>query len=140
MRIGRTIGVRWQMAGFHRWAGAQGVRSYLVERHRHLFWIEVELAVVRDDREVEFHDLLDWSRERLASLAGAGGEFGDRSCEMIAELLGEAIREQWPGRSLAVSVWEDGECGARVRWTVERDTGEGETRVISAPNSWAITR
>ena len=116
MKTTKTISIRWHIPGFHRWKDAPTRRGYLRERHRHLFHIEVELGVRHDDREVEYHDLLDWCRARLGQLGVSVGEFGDRSCEAIAETLGEMILEKWPDRSLAVSVWEDGECGSTVRW------------------------
>lgn len=107
------IWVRFTVPGFHLWPAAPAPRNYLGHRHRHLFGFEVGLGVEQDDREIEFHDLLDAAREDVARL-WPGGEFGPRSCEAIARGLAEQIRQRWPGRLTAVSVSEDGECGARV--------------------------
>ncbi|MDE1904868.1 MAG: hypothetical protein KGH75_00270 [Rhodospirillales bacterium] len=107
-----TITVRTRFVGFHRWPGATGRRAYLADRHRHLFHVEVSLATTHDDREVEFHDLL-----REVELYGQGEERGSASCEQMARELGTDLRAMYPGRALAVSVFEDGEVGATLRWT-----------------------
>lgn len=102
-----TIIVRFTAPGFHRWKDAPPHRAYLGERHRHLFHVEARLTVKHDDREVEFHDLLDFCRDAFVLLT-------DWSCEKAARELRDAIREKWPNRKCSVSVFEDGECGALV--------------------------
>lgn len=109
-RATRTYAVvRLQVPGFHCWPGALGERSYLANRHRHLFHVEVRLQVHHDEREVEFHDLLDLTRASFR-----GGEMGDRSCETMAHTLRETILSHFPGRRCQVGVFEDGEVGALV--------------------------
>jgi len=73
------IFVRFTFAGFHRWEGAPTHRSYLAARHRHLFGVEVKCLVNSDDREIEFHDLLDESKGFFNE-----PERGNQSCEMLA--------------------------------------------------------
>lgn len=102
-----TIIVRFTQAGMHRWRDAPQHREYLCAPHRHLFHVEVRLEVASHDREVEFHDLLDYASARFEVL-------GDWSCEMAAATLRLAVMSKWPGRKCAVSVFEDGECGALV--------------------------
>lgn len=105
-----TIKVRYRCIGFHRWPGATGERAYLADRHRHEWQIEVTCGVRHDDRDVEFHDLKDM----VAELAPAG-EQGDRSCEAMARQLMDNLNARLSaGMIVAVEVWEDGECGARV--------------------------
>lgn len=103
------IVVRFTVEGWHHWPGATLQRSYLAHSHRHLFHVEVRLAVTHDDREVEFHDLLDYARTACPQ-----GQLGAQSCEMIARQLCAAIRDRWPDRTVRVAVFEDGEVGAEV--------------------------
>lgn len=102
--------VRWQSPGFHNWPDAPAHRSYLADRHRHLFFFEVELDVFHDDRDIEFHDLQDWCREATP----ANYEYGAMSCEAIARNVLTQIEQRWPGRHPMVSVLEDNEAGAKV--------------------------
>lgn len=102
------IFVRFTFPGFHRWEGAPEHRSYLASRHRHLFGVEVQCFVDNDDREIEFHDLLDESKAFFNE-----PERGNQSCEMMARALGEFLASRHK-RSFAVTVTEDDECGAKV--------------------------
>lgn len=122
-----TVVVRHEVIGFHHWPGAKGQRAYLSSRHRHKFFIEVELEVFHDDREVEFHDLLDNVRDYFA---GIGEEWGSSSCETAAYGVAANVRDHLAHlgvptgmveaipreRTMTVSVFEDNECGARVHW------------------------
>jgi hypothetical protein len=102
------IFIRFTFAGFHRWEGAPAHRSYLAARHRHLFGVEVKCLVHNDDREIEFHDLLDESKDFFND-----PERGNQSCEMMARTLGEHLAKRYQ-RIFTVIVSEDGECGAQV--------------------------
>jgi hypothetical protein len=101
--------IRFAVEGWHRWPDAPPHRAYLAETHRHLFHVEVRLEVFHDDREVEYHDLLDFCRE-----AFPGGDMGTSSCEMMAHALLQKVEENYPGRTITVSVFEDGEVGAII--------------------------
>jgi hypothetical protein len=107
-----TIIVRFQKPGFHNWGGATGERAYLADRHRHLFKVEAQITVEHDDREVEFHDFLDYCSKHFPE-----GEHGSRSCEMLCNNLIKKITERYPHRPVTVSVFEDGEVGALVQYT-----------------------
>lgn len=100
------IFVRFTVAGFHCWPGAKGRRSYLAKRHRHLFYVEVSCPVSHNDREIEFHNLLDEAKALLGDC-----EFGPKSCEAITELIGEPLAKKYK-RSFRITVTEDNECGA----------------------------
>jgi len=108
--ISHSIVVRCQVPGFHHWENPHPARRYLADRHRHLFHVEVEMTVAHDDREVEYHDLLDHCRVWFP-----GGEMGPMSCEQMATRLARDIASVYPGRQLVVSIFEDGEAGSRVR-------------------------
>lgn len=102
------IFIRFTFAGFHCWESAPEHRSYLASRHRHLFGVEVKCLVNNDDREIEFHDLLDESKAFFSE-----PERGNQSCEMMARALGEHLAKRYQ-RTFTVMVSEDGECGAQV--------------------------
>lgn len=104
-----TAIARFQVPGFHCWANASGDRAYLADRHRHLFHVEARIELFGDDRELEFHDFLDFCRASFP-----GGEMGGQSCEQMAKELIEKIGDRYPGRWIQVSVFEDGEVGAEV--------------------------
>lgn len=103
--------VRFEREGFHRWPAAPDHRAYLRARHRHIFHIEVRMpAAVNDDREVEYHDLLDDARRTWGS---DRSDLGMMSCETLAAALARSLSLLY-GRPTTVSVSEDGECGATV--------------------------
>lgn len=108
MKDNPKIIVRFAVQGFHHWPEPSVNRSYLGNRHRHLFHVEVETSVLHENREVEFHDLHD---EAWALFPG--GELGGQSCEMLARALAESLRTKLR-RPVTVTVFEDNEMGARV--------------------------
>ena len=118
-----TIFVRFTFAGFHRWAGAPAGRASLADRHRHLFHVEVRMQVAHDDREVEFHDLLDEARAIFEGFS-VNGNFGPHSCEMLGRELGSKLIDHYK-RPVTVIVSEDGECGAQVEVAPAKLDGRG---------------
>ena len=109
--------INYQVEGFHCWPEAEGVRAYLNQRHRHMFHYTVKLEVFHHDREVEYHDLLDFCRANSAS-----GEMGRMSCEDMATQLLNLLVTRYPGRMTTISVLEDGECGAILSYAPETET------------------
>jgi hypothetical protein len=107
-----TIIVRFAVEGFHWWPGGTGKRAYLAAKHRHLFHVEAETEVNHDDREIEFHDLLEEARALFP-----GGDLGTHSCETLARELGRQLAEKHK-RPFRVAVFEDNEVGARVLSTL----------------------
>lgn len=101
--------VRFQKEGFHMWSDAPPARSYLAQRHRHMFHVEAQIALKHDEREIEFHDFLDFCKANFP-----GGELGSQSCETMARKLIDLIYRKWPYRAISVSVFEDSEVGAIV--------------------------
>lgn len=102
--------VRFTREGWHRWPDAPARRAYLGDSHRHLFHFEVTLQVKHDDREVEFHDLLDVAK----GIYHDGTDFGPLSCEAIATHVLSVVTDRYPDRLCEVSVFEDAEVGAVV--------------------------
>lgn len=111
----RTIYVRFNRVGWHRWPHAPARRDYLASPHRHLFNIEVGLTVLHDDREVEFHDLLEDCKAAVPDQH----KWGEQSCEAIAAVLARQVRALYPDRTITVDISEDGECGACLCWAAD---------------------
>ena len=96
----------------HCWPEAEDVLpavGYLSSPHRHMFHYQAEVQVGHNDREVEFHDLLNHLRGNTPT-----GDLGRLSCEDLAEDMIQVIKKRHPGRWCRVSVFEDNECGAIV--------------------------
>lgn len=109
-----TVWCTFTRVGFHSWPTASEAlpnRAYLGDRHRHLFHVTVEVPVLHDDRDVEFHEL----RDTTDAWWPEDGELGSLSCEMIAHQIGAHVLEGWRLPWVIVAVSEDGECGATVR-------------------------
>jgi hypothetical protein len=89
-----------------------------------MFHIEVRCEVTHDDREIEYHDLMDLTRGFVAESAESTEtcSFGSMSCEQIARRLGIKLSEKYE-RPFTVLVSEDGEAGAMVR-TQKKAAGE----------------
>ena len=105
---GIDLEVGTSMPGFHCWPGAPDHRSYLRVKHQHTFLFKIFVPVVEADREMEFHDL----REKLEIILKTmfpTGDFGHRSCEMIAIELLQKIPE-----ARAAWVAEDPNHGSTV--------------------------
>lgn len=106
---GRTMFavVRFTREGRHCWPKAPEHRAYLATSHRHLFSVEARVEVAHDERDIEYHDLLDFCREHFP-----GGDLSAQSCETMSRKLAQKITAQFPDRAVHVSVFEDGEVGA----------------------------
>lgn len=111
----KVIIVRTRFEAIHSWLDCpyEDV-AFLRNPHRHEFWVEVEIEVTHNDRDVEFI-----RAKRLLDLYIAeyykGKDLGSMSCEDIAEglfLAAELRRDICLFHS--VTVLEDGENGAKV--------------------------
>lgn len=103
-----NIVIRFQVEGFHNWPEAPNHRFYLRAMHRHLFYVEATIPVTHDDREIEYHDLLDFCKENFQE-----GDHRGKSCEQLAHELANKIVVKFQRRA-TVSVFEDGEVGSVV--------------------------
>lgn len=109
----KQIWVTFQKKGLHKYPqaandiGLQDVK-YLGDLHRHLFKFKVSIEVFHDDRELEFHQFLNWC-ESLYDAKTLELDF--LSCEMISDQLYTKITSKFPGRECVIEVSEDGECG-----------------------------
>jgi hypothetical protein len=107
------IKVRTQFEGYHCYPGAGSIDhriAFLEDRHRHMFHVEVKMAVDHQNREQEFF-LTKW---KLASFLSAN-EMNNKSCEMMAQEIIELFLIPTYGvRFYEVTVSEDGESDGIV--------------------------
>lgn len=112
MSIKRNIFISFQVEGFHYWKNAPLEVSFLRERHRHMFHVEIEKEVSHSDRDIEIilfkREVMNFMIKKWKNVSGNWLEFESMSCEMIAEKLLEKFD------CVRVKVTEDGENGAVV--------------------------
>lgn len=108
----KTIGIKTSVEGFHAFAKAVEMFGeeidFLALRHRHNFGIEMELVVEHNDRDREFILVQREVKEYIANKYGTPAEFGNMSCEAIAEEL------MFMFDAVMVKVDEDGENYAKI--------------------------
>lgn len=117
MTMKKMIWVTFQRAGFHNFprAGYDQILNdvaYLSNKHRHLFKFKVSVEVFHDDREIEFHQLLNWLESRFDGAIN----IDNKSCEMLADDLFLTISSKYPDRDITIEISEDGECGVTVEY------------------------
>ena len=116
IRADRKVWVTFQRAGFHRYPAASDDPrlsdvSYLGSRHRHLFKFRVEIEIFHNDRELEFHQVLNYCESLYKD---NHLEIDYKSVEMLADDLYVKLADKYPERAMAIEVSEDGECGCRI--------------------------
>jgi len=109
-----TIWVTFQLPGIHCYPDAPDAVAYLRSPHRHLFHFKVSVEVTHDNRDIEFHLLLNTLRGLYAD---GTLQLDHKSCETIARELLARVVNMYPNRAIAVAVSEDGECGAEITYT-----------------------
>lgn len=106
-----TIVVKNKFEDVHCWPEAPEEVVYLRYPHRHQFYVETEIEVGHDDRELEFIMVQHRIDDFLRNVAN----FPIRtSCEQMARAVGEFVLNTYGRRSVVVTVKEDNENGARV--------------------------
>lgn len=95
--------------GFHCYPGAKGGIGYLSARHRHIFEIRCRAEVSHNEREIEINTMQNEIQLALWEEFNAPCEFGDMSCESIAEWLLNHFEQL-----SYVEVLEDGYGGAAL--------------------------
>ena len=95
--------------------GADDV-SFLGYIHRHMFHFKVAIEVFHDDRDIEFIQFKRW----LENLYAEGTlQLDFKSCEMICDDLANTINNKYPNRNIDLTVSEDGENGATIKYEVQ---------------------
>lgn len=115
----KFIWVTFQKKGFHKYPEASTSKelqdvSYLGYEHRHMFKFKVSIEVNHDNREIEFHQFLNW----VESLYEGTLQLDYKSCEMIADDLAIEIGKMYQDRKLIIEVSEDGECGCTCNYKI----------------------
>ena len=117
---GRSIWVRFQREGIHCYpaAGTDATLAdvdFLASPHRHMFHFEVRIAVMHNDRDIEFIQFKRW----LESLFDTKVlQLDNKSCEMISDDLFSMIAERYPDREVVLTVSEDNENGSTIQYTL----------------------
>ena len=120
------IWVTFQKEGIHKYpaaledpnlaTGDEYDVSFLGHPHRHMFHFKVEIEVFHDDRDIEFIQFKRWL-QRLYNQDDVL-ELNNKSCEMIADELFNAISNKYPNRFVRISVAEDNENGCEMDYPV----------------------
>ena len=76
-----------EIEGFHRYPDAPEFCDYLSNAHRHNFVIRCRFGVSHNEREIEIIDQQRKIAVAIEEQFGRPAEFGDMSCEAIAEYL-----------------------------------------------------
>ena len=122
----RNIWVTFSQEGVHYYPGADTNPatatgdwddvSFLGYKHRHIFHFKVWIEVFHDDRDIEFIQFKRWL-QRLYNQDSVL-ELNNKSCEMIADELYQAINDKYPNRFVRISVAEDNENGCEMDYPV----------------------
>ena len=110
-KIIKRVVLDFEVEGFHKWDNALKQVDFLKHKHRHLFQIKVEIQVNDSDREKEIFIETDKLKFYLTESYGSPCDFGQMSCEHIAEdilLFGSEDGYK------SVEVYEDSKGGAKV--------------------------
>lgn len=86
--------------------------SFLGNPHRHIFHFRVGIQVFHNDRDIEFIQFKRW----LEKLYQGTLELNNKSCEMISDDLYMMIASRYPERDIEITVSEDGENGATIKY------------------------
>jgi len=116
----RMIWVTFQKAGFHKYPQAAtdpllADVSYLGARHRHLFKFKVSIEIFHNDRELEFHQFLNFCESLYADDDGVL-DIDYKSVEMLADDLYTSIASKYKSRKVRIEISEDGECGCDISY------------------------
>ena len=122
-RATKMIWVTFRKEGIHKYpaaatdpslaTGDEYDVSFLATPHRHIFHFRVSIQVFHNDRDIEFIQFKRWL-ENLYSHSILKLDY--KSCEMISDDLYEQIALRYPDRDITITVSEDGENGATVRY------------------------
>jgi len=106
-----TVIVQFEQEGFHNYPNAPQEVGFLESRHRHTFQIKIGFEVSHHNREIEIFLQREECKFYLMETYGSPCEFGEMSCEMIAQELLDFFE---PDGAVWVEVWEENTGGARV--------------------------
>jgi hypothetical protein len=105
--ISPSIWITTSFEGFHKYPDAPKGVEFLKNEHRHIFHVRVWITVFHNDRDIEFILF-----KRFIDTCFKNNNFNYMSCEMISDRLYEKIKEEFPGRGIAIEISEDEENGS----------------------------
>jgi len=140
----RCLVVRTQLEGVHCYIGAPPEVDYLSLPHRHVFHIEVEIEVFKENRELELLSIKADLTQHLRAILGGryllpndrssharvrcksclskmfclSQDIHSNSCEHFATAIQSYLKIRYPSeppRRVSVRVLEDGENGCYLR-------------------------
>tara|TARA_R100000541_G_scaffold58921_1_gene71081 strand:+ start:112 stop:444 length:333 start_codon:yes stop_codon:yes gene_type:complete len=106
-----TVILDFDIEGFHFYPNPPKKVNFLAHKHRHIFQIRIGYKVDDLNREKEIFIQQDFIKDYLIESYGNPCNFGDMSCEMIAE---ELLQFTLDDGGVWVEIFEDGKGGARV--------------------------
>lgn len=120
----RMIWVTFRKEGIHKFPAAATDPNYVTNDeydvsflgvpHRHIFHFTVAIQVRHNDRDIEFIQFKRWLENLYA---GGTLELNYKSCEMISDDLYNQIASRYPDREIEITVSEDGENGATIKYS-----------------------
>ena len=114
-RTNTFIKIRTEIEGFHYYPNAGKIDNrikFLENSHRHIFKIEVKIAVSHSDRELEFF-LVKWALQDFLK----DSDYNNKSCEMIAtNILLNHLKPTYGERYFEIVVSEDGESDGIIEY------------------------
>lgn len=113
--MNRSIVVRTQFEGLHCYADAPQDVAFLRNLHRHMFYVEAELEVFHDDRELEFIQVKRTLNEAVQSLKTHDASL---SCEQMADIIIQHLVHKYGRRQIIVAVFEDNENGGKIYYGI----------------------
>jgi 6-pyruvoyl-tetrahydropterin synthase len=105
-----TIFISTQFEGIHRWPEAAGEFEYLKYPHRHMFYVEVEVEVTEENRQIEFLAF----KKHINEYCEKWSVETTNSCETMAKHIAHHLLDI-ELQPIKVSVLEDNENGATWR-------------------------
>jgi len=101
-----TITIPFEYYAKHQWLDAPDKYKHLRDLHEHLFKCSATLEVNKKDRELSFEEVRDFLNAHICPCFDR--QSTTSSCEMMASLILDRIRKEYPNRRLSVMVSEDG--------------------------------
>lgn len=117
--IKRYIWVTFQRVGYHYYPQAKTEESladvnYLGNRHRHLFKFHLKFEIFHNDRELEFHQVLNYCESLFENKVI---DIDYKSVEMLSDELYNTLSAKYPNRDMIFTISEDGECGCTIEYS-----------------------
>lgn len=105
-----SILVKTSFEGWHQYTNAPEEVEFLRHPHRHMFFVEAEIEVWDDDRELEFVIVKRMLNQYLYTKPFSG----ECSCEQMSKQIINYLIQKLGDRNMCVTVLEDNENGGRV--------------------------